>query len=334
MKKKVIVSIFSGTTIILLLLFSNVLANNNRLIENQEIESETISEKPSIEPTHREEHQTNPTTHSNQQEEQHINSNKNSLLPKIPVFMYHHFDKNIQNGVIADPAIFEEQMRLLKENGYTTLTTQDVIDIKNGKLSMPQKPIMITIDDGYESNYTYVYPILKKFNMKATIFIITDYIENPQNHPSEYPKMNWEQIQEMSDSGLVLFQAHTDILHTKYSSLLKPMVVNGEVETYEQYEQRVFNDVVKCKNILESRLGKPVTAFSYPNGLYSSSSEEIIKKAGYEMTVVTEPGLLDLQKDDSLYLVKRINIHGKASADSILTKIAEMEAKERYKVID
>ncbi|MGM7635108.1 polysaccharide deacetylase family protein [Bacillus sp. Hm123] len=330
MKKKAIIGILSGTTIALLLLFSTVLANNSQLVEKQGAETKNIDNKINSQSDHRAENSRNTNIHSNQNPQLNNDANANTLMPKIPVLMYHHFDKNknIQNGIIGDPTVFEEQMRLLQENGYTTLTTQDVIDIKNGKSTMPAKPIMITLDDGYESNYNYVFPVLQKYNMKATIFIITDYIENPQNHPSEYPKMTWEQMKEMSDSGLVLFQAHTDILHTKYASLTRPITVDGKVETAQQYEDRVHNDIIKNKQILETRLGKPVNAFSYPNGLYSSSSEEIIKQAGYEMTLTTDPGLLDLQTNDPLYLVKRINIHGKASADSILQKIAELEAKE------
>ncbi|MGM9945971.1 MAG: stalk domain-containing protein, partial [Lysinibacillus sp.] len=120
---------------------------------------------------------------------------------QVPVLMYHHFDPNFQNGVTADPAVFEQQMILLKNEGYTTLTTQDLIAITKGEQLMPKKPIMITLDDAYESNYQYVYPVLKKLNMKATIFVITGYIEHPEIDNIPIPKMTWDMMKEMSDSG-------------------------------------------------------------------------------------------------------------------------------------
>lgn len=245
---------------------------------------------------------------------------------QIPVLMYHHFDTTVQNGTIANPVVFEKQMKILKNAGYTTLTTDDVIAISKGEQVMPEKPIMITMDDGYQSNYDYVYPILKKLNMKATIFIITDYIEHPENHPSPYPKMTWDMIKEMSDSGLVSFQSHTDNMHYQSGGvavITAPIKVNGMLETTEQYEKRVYEDLVRSKTLLEEKLGKPVTAFAYPMGLYSASSEKLLKQAGFELTLTTDTGLYNTKRD-SLFLMKRVNIHGKSSAESVLTTIEKM----------
>ncbi|MEH6945078.1 polysaccharide deacetylase family protein, partial [Bacillus sp. JJ722] len=243
-----------------------------------------------------------------------FNSPTNAV--EIPVLMYHHFDKEIKSGTIANPTIFHEQMKILKRAGYTTVTEEDVIADYNGEKKLPKNPIMITLDDGYVSNYEYVFPILKELNMKATIFIITDFIENPQNHPSPYPKLTWEQLREMSDSGLVSFQSHTDNRHSRG--------INGKNTADAEYEKHFLADLLKSKRILEERLGKPVTAFSYPNGEYSEVSEQIVKKAGFEMSFTTEPGMLDTSKN-SLFRVNRINIHGNASAEFILNTIEKLK---------
>lgn len=247
---------------------------------------------------------------------------------QIPVLMYHHFDPHYQNGVTADSAVFEQQMILLKEQGYTTLTTQDLIAITKGEQTLPKKPIMITLDDAYESNYQYVYPVLKKLNMKATIFVITSYIEHPEVDNIPIPKMTWDMMKEMSDSGLVSFQSHTNNLHYLAGgkgAINTPIMVNGVLETTAQYEERIYNDLVLSKQILEEKLGKPVTSFAYPKGLYSEASEALLKRAGFELTLTTDKGLYNTKRD-TLYLMNRVNVHGQASANSILTTIQKVRS--------
>ena len=240
--------------------------------------------------------------------------------------MYHHFDPECQNGVTAAPAVFEQQMILLKNQGYTSITTQDLIAISKGEKTMPEKPIMITLDDAYESNYQYVYPVLKKLNMKATIFVITSFIEHPEVDTISIPKMTWARMKERSDSGLVAFQSHTNNLH--YSAggngaINTRIKINRVFETTEQYEERIYNDLVQSKQILEEKLGKSVSSFAYLGGFYSEASETLLKEAGFELTLTTDKGLYNT-KTDSLYLLKRVNIHGQAFAESILSTIQKM----------
>ncbi|MFY3791590.1 stalk domain-containing protein [Ureibacillus sp. MALMAid1270] len=97
-------------------------------------------------------------------------------LIKVPVLMYHHFDEKTQNSVTVDPKNFEEQMLALQKAGYETITTEQMNAFLNGKGKLPNKPVLITMDDGYESNYIYAYETLKKYNMKATIFLITSQV--------------------------------------------------------------------------------------------------------------------------------------------------------------
>ena len=257
---------------------------------------------------------------------EYIDTYKQRSPAKIPVIMYHHFDYNKQTALIMNPDVFYQQMNLLKNEGYTTLTDQDVMAIINGEKQMPLKPIMITLDDGYRSNYDYVYPVLKNLNMKATIFIITDFIEHPENHPSPYPKMTWVQMKEMSDSGLVSFQSHTNNQHNEYQNrggIVGPIEVNDKLETTQQYKKRVLDDLITSKEILENKLGKPVTTIAYPFGHYSDSSEQLVKQAGFKMAYTTNNGVLDLN-EDSLYLIHRVNIHGQSNAQSIMTTLEQV----------
>jgi len=142
----------------------------------------------------------------------------------VPIFLYHQVN-NLSN---VTPELFEKHLKILKENEMNPITISEYYNNKNIKNSM-----LITLDDGYIDNYLYVFPLLKKYNMKATIFLNTFYIKEKHNCKNVEIKLNnianneaiknflslgnaqsdqylsWEQIKEMSKSGLVDFQAHS-----------------------------------------------------------------------------------------------------------------------------
>ena len=101
---------------------------------------------------------------------------------KVPVLLYHNFVTTVPESdpdnfnYINTPESFEENIKTFLDNGYTIISMQDLADCDSGKTELPSKPIIITFDDGYYSNYEYIYPILKKYNVKASIFIVTDKI--------------------------------------------------------------------------------------------------------------------------------------------------------------
>lgn len=120
----------------------------------------------------------------------------------IPVLMYHDFQENItkeQESAVVHPKLFEEQIKTLLKNGYIPVDFYDLLLYKQGKGGLPNKPFIITADDGYLSNYTTAYPILKKYNVPATFFVSTRYVG--VNLYS--PHFTWEQAKEMEESGLI-----------------------------------------------------------------------------------------------------------------------------------
>lgn len=106
----------------------------------------------------------------------------NNANVKIPILLYHDFVATVPDSdpdnfnYINTPQSFEENIKVLLENGYTFISFQELNAAINGKMSLPEKPILINFDDGYYSNYEYVFPILKKYNVKASIFVVTDKI--------------------------------------------------------------------------------------------------------------------------------------------------------------
>ena len=132
-------------------------------------------------------------------------SSKKRTDVAIPVLLYHNFvtivpDSDPDNySYINTPESFEENIKTLLDNGYTTISFKDLNDAYSGKSTLPNKPIIITFDDGYYSNYEYIYPILKKYNVKASIFVVTDKIDK-EIDGIKY--LTWDNCLEIQNRGL------------------------------------------------------------------------------------------------------------------------------------
>lgn len=179
----------------------------------------------------------------------------------VPVFMYHSvneipFAKDEQWSVY--PQEFEKQIKYWVQNGYTGIFVSEIPQSNSFK-----NPIAITFDDGYEDNYIVAYPILKKYNMKATIFVVAGMI-GKENYLTK------EQMKEMSDSGLVTIQSHT-FSHQNLCEL---------------DEEELEIELKQSQSILEEITQKKVTALAYPFGSYN---DIVMKKAEkyYHIAFVT-----------------------------------------------
>ena len=206
----------------------------------------------------------------------HVNINR------FPIIMYHTSSEN-HPGKLTDlfvkPSEFEKQMQLVANQGYTAVTFAD-FPLKN-----ISKPIMITFDDGYKTNYTEIYPIIKKLHIKMTIFLTTAPID-------QLDRLSKAQIKEMSNSGLVSFQSHT--------------VTHRSLKTLSHKELDV--ELINSKIIIENLTGKKVTAIAYPNGEYSKSIIPNITKY-YKYGLRKNGGMHTIQ--DPNYELKRIRISRK-----------------------
>lgn len=219
----------------------------------------------------------------------------------IPVLMYHHFttDPNPASTATITAAKFRLDMAYLAFAGYTPLLPQDLKAIQEGTMIMPEKPIMITIDDGYESAYTIAYPILKETGMKATVYVIVNGVENPT--ATEIKKLSWTQMKEMYESGYFDIQSHSYNLHNPHlSGQFNEFQVNGiqaePNETRAKYINRVAPDIWKSIQLIEKNVGTDVISFSYPYGAYDPWGQEILQGYGVIYAVGTVYGLADLEQ--------------------------------------
>ena len=119
----------------------------------------------------------------------------------VPILTYHKFSNGSSNRMTVKTEEFERQMRYLKENGYRTVGLDQLLDFMEFKSSLPDKAVVITIDDGWRSAYQIAYPILKEYGFKAVLFLYTDFVGGGK-------ALNWDQVEEMSRNGFEIQNQH------------------------------------------------------------------------------------------------------------------------------
>ncbi len=231
------------------------------------------------------------------------NPTSSNYTLNVPILMYHYIrvvtDPNdvLGYGLSVTPSDFEAQMNYIATHGYTTITMMDLMNALQNKTALPPKPIILTFDDGYIDFYTNAWPVLQKYNLKATSFIITNYINQ-----SRY--MTWDMVKELSSSGLITFGSHT-VDHPDLRTLTSSQLT-AEVE--------------QSKQMIESQIGKSVTDFSYPYGDFNSQVENTIIQAGYIDAVTTQYS--DVHPASNHYLIPRVRIPGGLSLSSFIYRIS------------
>lgn len=255
-----------------------------------------------------------------------IDNKEVNVAKEIPVLMYHHFDDTSDAGAVVIKDEFKKQINYLKENGYNTITLQELIDFKNGKIKLPEKSILITSDDGYLSNYEFMYPILKENNMKATIFVIGENIDNAEKNIQEgkgIPKFNWSQAKEMYESGVIDLQSHTYDSHYKITNGKKEKGVFSmpqEGETEEDYISRIDKDINKSIKGFEEHLGYKPIALAYPYGEYSNESEKVLAENGIKVSFTVKSGTVSRKGEDT-HLLNRITVSGEDDLNTFIKKL-------------
>ena len=202
----------------------------------------------------------------------------------VPVLMYHSIDYSEKTTKLSvSPENFERQMEFLRKSKYNVVGLDKLIPYIKKKEKIPPKTVAITFDDGYYNNYRYAFPVLKKYNLPATIFVIVNKI-------GKEGWVDWGQLKEMADSGIILIGSHTK------SHLWLPSLG----------QKRLEEELAGSKKILEDRLRLKANLLSYPIGAFDERVKEAAKAAGYILAVTTNPGRF--RPADDVYAVKRIKI--------------------------
>ncbi len=252
----------------------------------------------------------------------------------LPVIMYHNMTKkqNLTDRYCVSVKQFEEDLKYIKEQGYNCVTSSELIDyVYNGK-KLPEKPFMITFDDGYESFYTYAYPLLKKYNMKAIMSIVggyTDLFSDTEDHNVDYSHLNWKQVNELNNTDFIEIQNHTYNLHEITSKRKGAAIAKGE--SFESFKNVFKKDVSKLNDLILNYTGKKAKMFTYPYGNITEGSIEIIKELGFlGAFTCTEQVNFIMGAPEELYSIGRFNRDGRISTKEFFSKITKnLEAHKK-----
>jgi peptidoglycan/xylan/chitin deacetylase (PgdA/CDA1 family) len=219
----------------------------------------------------------------------------------VPVICYHSVTaEQSQKGSIVIPKdIFRMQLKTIKDNGYTTLTMAELNDYLFNNKPIPEKSVVITFDDGYRDNYSNAFPILKEFNMKATIFVISSYFNRELYLTSD-------EIKEMSDYGIDIES------HTVSHKILSKMSYNDQLK-----------ELKNSKETIESLTHKPVISFAYPEGKYNNDTKKAVAQAGYAMAFTIDRGYAD--RKDNMAQLNRICLDYTFKPNSILNVLKNLK---------
>lgn len=191
----------------------------------------------------------------------------------VPILLYHHVQpagvarQNGQSNLSVDSVIFDQQMAYLSSRGYTSLSADQLANALLSHSGLPPKSILITLDDGYKDNYDFAFPVLRKYNLKANLMVITGLVGNPGY-------LNWGQIREMKDSGVFSLGNHT---WSHYALARGPQdKIDYEIKTAEQ-------QLVDYANV-------KTNIFAYPYGSFNNQVIKTLQENGFAAAFSTNPG--------------------------------------------
>lgn len=228
----------------------------------------------------------------------------------IPVLLYHDLQPSYTSDKAATtitPQRFEEHISALLKNGYTPVSFEDVYNASAGMFKMPAKPVIISFDDGYDTNYKYAFPIIKKYKVKTTIFVVAKTVGKVLDTSVHF---GWNEAKIMQQSGLVSIQSHT------YD--------HKNLVTLDDFQ--LERELRLSKLIIEKNLGTKCNVVAFPYGSCNQKVIDAAKRAGYTVTAqVGETGTNSVANAGKVPF-RRITAYGSWTGSDVL-RIIQAYAK-------
>jgi peptidoglycan/xylan/chitin deacetylase (PgdA/CDA1 family) len=231
-------------------------------------------------------------------------------MQRLPILMYHSISDNPRHGFrrfAVSPAVFTEQMAYLYHNGYCPLTVSALVEVIQGRAALPEKPVLLTFDDGFADFFTQCLPILLSYQFAATLYLVTAYIGQTgrwleQENEADRPMLTWEQIQHIAASGIEC-GSHTHT-HPRLDGL--PLA-------------RVRDEIETSKELLDSHLPSPARSMCYPYGCYSDAVQQAVQQAGYTSACAVRYELSSPQ--DDMFALSRLSVTPEMSSGRLAALI-------------
>lgn len=244
----------------------------------------------------------------------------------VPIIMYHSvlLDEEKCGEYIVSLDQVAEDIRYLKENNFTPVFVNDLIRYVNYNGELPDKPVILTFDDGCYNNYEYLIGLLKKENFKATISAVGSYTidasESGDQPSAAYSYLRWSDINEMRDSGYYEFCSHSCNMHELEG---RRGILPKDSESDAEYRHVLLNDINDLQKLFDANCGFKPNTFTYPYGFTCKEAEDILASLGFEATLGVEekPNYIIKGDPDCLFGLNRYNRSGLTDTDSFMERL-------------
>lgn len=242
---------------------------------------------------------------------------------KLPIVMYHHLSlkKKLWGNYVLSPDELESDLQYLQEHGYESITTEQLIQWSKGEAELPEKPVMITFDDGYESTLVYGGPLLEKYGFQAVIAVIgsaADLFSEKQDHMLDYSYLAWDAVRNISYGDVFEIQCHTYTMH-KLNTRKGCGKISGE--NYSNYKSKLVEDLIRFRDKCAKEDVQLVNSIAFPYGVYCDDTISIIKELGFEAAFTCTERVNYLNGDpDELYELRRFNRPHGISSERFFSK--------------
>lgn len=214
----------------------------------------------------------------------------------VPVLVYHRFGPTVADSMTVTTPVFEAQLKWLVENQYTVIPLLTLVDALRGQGSPPPaRSVVITVDDGHQSVYSVMLPIVRKYSIPVTLFIYPSAISN-----ASYA-MTWEQLKELKQTGLFDIQSHS-YWHPNFHKEKKKLPP-------ADYQKLVEAQLKKSRAVLEEKSGSRVDILAWPFGIYDEALEKDAEQAGY-VAAFSIDGRLATKSDRMMALPRYLIANG------------------------
>lgn len=243
----------------------------------------------------------------------------------MPVVMYHSVYGTQPSEYVVTPSQLENDLIWLRDNGYTSVTAAELIDYTRGRGNLPEKPVLITLDDGFYNNFSELLPLLEKYDMHAIVSVVGQYTEAlaPNDpHTSAYSYLTWEDISQLADSGRVEIGNHTYNMHCGNGIRKGCSMAAGETE--DEYHTTLFIDLSLLQQELHRCTGITPVVFAYPFGYISRESLPVIRECGFLITLTCYERMNYITRDpDCLLGMSRYNRSGLYSTEEYMNRLTK-----------
>lgn len=251
----------------------------------------------------------------------------------LPIIMYHEVKYKKLGKDAISPYEFETDLAYIRDNGYEPITMTRLIDYVYEQEPLPEKPIILTFDDGYLNNYRFVLPLITRYRMSIVFSIIGKNTDDFTEYPSssiDYAHVTWEQLNEMLDSGYVEVQNHTYNLHSIGKG--RTGCMQDPNESLRDYRQILARDVIRLQEALLSKTGRLPNTFAYPYGKASEKTDDVLRELGFRATLSCNYGINVITgQPEELFGLKRVS---RAHGTTLQKLLREAEKTIRNKKAD